>query len=77
MTPEEKEQYKEEVREALFEYLELNGLMNAPNGLIMMHIPEMYMHLESVGLVKHGLTFELFHTFAQQEYIFAQIKDDF
>lgn len=77
MTEEEKYLYRIECRRALNDYIVQHGLDNESNDVILLHLPNMYRYLETLGLVKYGLTFEIFSTIAHNEYMFAELNRRF
>lgn len=74
MTPEQKAEYKQEVKTALYEYLEINNLIESRNDEIMSHLQNMYRHLEEKNLIKYGLTFPFFASMANDAFMMALIR---
>jgi hypothetical protein len=77
MTPEQKAEYKKEVKEALDEFLKTNSLTNAEPQVIMSHLQNMYRHLEDKNLIKYGLTFQSFNRYAQESFVYQQMMGQF
>ena len=77
MTPEQKIEYHKEVKEAMFEFLHKNNLIDAENMEIMANLQDMYRYLEDKGLIKYGLTWPMFELFASQQFTFQMLQGNF
>jgi len=77
MTPEQKAEYKKEVKEALDQYLTTHNIKDADPQIIMQHLVNMYRHLEDKNLIKYGLTFQSFNRYAQESFVYQQMMGQF
>lgn len=77
MTPEQKTEYKKQVKEVMDKYIKDNGLETVSKEIVMQHLQNMYRKLEDSNLIQYGLDYAKFVGFAQQAFIMADLQDHF
>jgi hypothetical protein len=77
MTLEQKQEYHGQLKSFFDKYMLEHNLYVADRNTIMQHLQSMYRKMEDEGLVKYGLTYPMFLSFAQESYVMSELQDEF
>jgi hypothetical protein len=68
---------KGEIKQVIIDYLTPLGFPNMEADLVMVHLQDIYRHLESKGLLPDGVSFAVFQQAAHHALLYSQLEASF